>query len=68
MSDIGESPRKKPRCKLYGKETNFNMKIYIHSVLRQVHPDTRISERAMLLMNRLLAWFCDELMEIKASI
>lgn len=40
-----------PKRKYNKKRNNSTFSIYIHKVLKQVHPDTNISKQAMSIMN-----------------
>eukprot|EP00004_Rigifila_ramosa_P008761 TRINITY_DN200_c0_g1_i2.p1 TRINITY_DN200_c0_g1~~TRINITY_DN200_c0_g1_i2.p1 ORF type:complete len:153 (-),score=33.48 TRINITY_DN200_c0_g1_i2:63-458(-) len=42
---------RKPGVKVHKKPLEASYKIYIHKVLKQVHPDAGISQRAMSIMN-----------------
>lgn len=51
---IMDDNKKKRRAK-----SNESFKTYIHRVLKQIHPDTGISNKAMSIMNS----FCNDLFE-----
>ncbi|KAI1714615.1 core histone h2A/H2B/H3/H4 domain-containing protein [Ditylenchus destructor] len=43
------------------KKSNTSFELYIHRVLKQIHPDTRISKEGMAVMNSLIAYLLERI-------
>lgn len=49
-----KAPQAEPGKKKFKKKPKYNMHVFIHRVLKQVHPDIRISKIAMSIMGSLV--------------